>query len=56
MMNVAVPVSDTRLCPCGSGLSRTRCCDLNLASLGAREAGQQLAPLEERAAEAQRKR
>jgi tetratricopeptide (TPR) repeat protein len=41
-------------CACGSGLSRTRCCELNLAGLGAREASRHLAPLEERAAEAQR--
>ena len=53
-MNIAAPATDTRLCPCGSGLTRARCCGINLASLGAREAGQQLAPLEERAAEAQR--
>jgi len=39
-------------CPCGSGLTRTRCCELDLASLGAREASRHLAPLEERAAEA----
>jgi tetratricopeptide (TPR) repeat protein len=54
MMSVPAPASDARLCPCGSGLSRTRCCELNLASPGAREAGRHLAPLEERAAEAHR--
>jgi len=43
---------DTRLCPCGSGLSGTRCCRLNLATLGAREAGRHLAPLEEQAIQA----
>ena len=53
-MSVPAPSSDPRLCLCGSGLSRTRCCDLAPASLGSREAGNQLAPLEERAAEAQR--
>jgi tetratricopeptide (TPR) repeat protein len=42
------------LCACGSGLSRTRCCELNLSSLGAREASRHLAPLEEHAAQAQR--
>ncbi len=46
--------SASNLCACGSGLTRTRCCDLALASLGAREASRHLAPLEERAAEAQR--
>jgi tetratricopeptide (TPR) repeat protein len=53
-MNDAVPATDARLCVCGSGLTRTRCCELNVASLGAREAGRHLAPLEERAAEARR--
>ncbi len=42
----------SNLCACGSGLTRTRCCELNLTTLGAREAGRHLAPLEERAAEA----
>ena len=50
---VAQP-SESQLCACSSGLSRTRCCEVNLASLGAREASRHLAPLEERAAEAQR--
>ncbi len=44
----------SNLCVCGSGLTRTRCCELNLAGLGAREASRHLAPLEERAVEAQR--
>jgi tetratricopeptide (TPR) repeat protein len=52
MMNVAAPATDARLCACGSGLTRARCCELNLASLGAREASRHLSPLEERAAEA----
>ncbi|MGA2191130.1 MAG: sulfotransferase [Steroidobacteraceae bacterium] len=43
-----------QLCACGSGLTRARCCELNLASLGAREASRHLAPLEQRAVEAQR--
>jgi tetratricopeptide (TPR) repeat protein len=51
---VAQP-SASNLCACGSGLSRTRCCELNLTSLGAREASRHLAPLEERAAEAQQR-
>jgi hypothetical protein len=42
------------MCACGSGLTRARCCELNLAGLGAREASRHLAPLEERAVEAQR--
>lgn len=41
-----------RLCPCGSGLSGTRCCRLNLAQLGAPGAGEHLLPLEERAVQA----
>jgi tetratricopeptide (TPR) repeat protein len=54
-MNLAAPPTDPRLCPCGSGLTRARCCELNIATLGARDAGHHLAPLEERAAEAQRR-
>src|ERR1700691_5314695 len=50
---VAQP-SVSHLCACGSGLTRPRCCELNLANLGAREASRHLAPLEERAAEAHR--
>ncbi len=44
----------TRQCPCGSGLSRARCCELNLATLGAPEANRHLVPLEERAVQASR--
>ncbi|MBV9783928.1 MAG: sulfotransferase [Acidisphaera sp.] len=47
-------VVDQRLCPCGSGLRRARCCDLNLASLGPPEASRHLLPLVERAREAVR--
>jgi tetratricopeptide (TPR) repeat protein len=43
-----------RQCPCGSGLSRARCCELNLATLGAPEANRHLVPLEERAMQARR--
>jgi tetratricopeptide (TPR) repeat protein len=43
-----------RQCPCGSGLSRARCCELNLATLGAPEANRHLVPLEERAIQARR--
>jgi tetratricopeptide (TPR) repeat protein len=39
-------------CPCGSGLSRARCCALDLATLGVSEAHRHLAPLEEQAAQA----
>jgi tetratricopeptide (TPR) repeat protein len=39
-------------CPCGSGLSRARCCALDLATIGASEAHRHLAPLEEQAAQA----
>ena len=38
-----------RFCPCGSGLSRARCCALDVASLGAPEAHRHLVPLEEQA-------
>jgi tetratricopeptide (TPR) repeat protein len=48
------PLAPARLCECGSGLSPARCCNLNLASLGSRDAGRHLAPLEEQASEAQR--
>jgi len=48
------PPGASHVCACGSGLTRTRCSELNLASFGAREASRHLAPLEERAAEAQR--
>ncbi len=54
MNNAVREPSERQLCACGSGLTRARCCELNLASLGAREASRHLAPLEERAAEAQR--
>jgi Flp pilus assembly protein TadD len=37
------------LCECDSGLTRERCCQLNLKSLGAREASRHLQPLEESA-------
>jgi tetratricopeptide (TPR) repeat protein len=53
-MNVAVRTNEARLCACGSGLSRVRCCELNLAALGAPEASRHLLPLEERAIEARR--
>ncbi len=43
-----------RQCRCGSGLSRARCCELNLATLGAAEANRHLIPLEERAVQARR--
>lgn len=36
-------------CPCGSGLSRARCCTLDLSTLGAPEATRHLLPLEQRA-------
>jgi len=54
MSAAAVQPAAGQLCRCGSGLSRARCCELNLESLGAREASRHLAPLEERAAEARR--
>src|ERR1039457_5286251 len=53
-MNVAVRTNEARLCAGGSGLSRARCCELNLATLGAPEASRHLLPLEERAMEARR--
>jgi len=45
--------ADPRLCPCGSGLSRPRCCALDLTSLGATLAYRHLAPLEAQALKAQ---
>ena len=47
-------VVDQRLCPCGSGLRRARCCDLNLGTLGPPEASRHLLPLVERARQALR--
>ena len=44
----------SRYCRCGSGLSRARCCELDLASLGAAEAHRHLVPLEESAVQARR--
>jgi tetratricopeptide (TPR) repeat protein len=43
---------DPVLCPCGSGLSRLRCCALDLASLGVTGAYRHLAPLEAQAQQA----
>src|ERR1700733_927965 len=54
MSDTVAEAVERRLCGCGSRLTRARCCELNLASLGAREASRHLAPLEERAAEALR--
>lgn len=51
---MSVQMTNARQCPCGSGLSRSRCCELNLASLGAPEANRHLVPLEERAVQARR--
>jgi tetratricopeptide (TPR) repeat protein len=46
---------DSSRCPCGSGLSRARCCELNMAALGkADEASQHLRPVIERAVQAHR--
>jgi tetratricopeptide (TPR) repeat protein len=41
-------------CKCGSGLSRARCCGLDIATLGAPEANRHLVPLEEQALQARR--
>ena len=41
-MNAVVQPSANALCPCGSGLSRARCCELESGSLGAPEAARQL--------------
>ena len=46
--------TNPELCACGSGLTRARCCAVNLASFALRGADRHLAPLEERAAEARR--
>jgi tetratricopeptide (TPR) repeat protein len=53
-MSAAMQTGQARLCQCGSGLSPTRCCQLNLATLGAPEANRHLVPLEERAVQARR--
>jgi tetratricopeptide (TPR) repeat protein len=54
ILNVASVAADVRICPCSSGLSRARCCELNLNNLGAPQANRHLVPLEERAIEARR--
>ena len=51
----ALQMHASHWCACGSGLSRPRCCELDLATLGVRAASRHLAPLEERAAEVQRR-
>jgi tetratricopeptide (TPR) repeat protein len=51
---MSLSLQNPRQCPCGSGLSRARCCELNLATLGAPEANRHLVPLEERAVQARR--
>lgn len=52
---MAEPQCTTHPCECGSGLSATRCCELDPVTLGSAEAAaRQLAPLEEQAAAAQR--
>jgi tetratricopeptide (TPR) repeat protein len=43
-----------QLCPCGSGLSRARCCEMTPGALGSPEAHRHLVPLEEQAVEARR--
>jgi Tfp pilus assembly protein PilF len=53
-MNAVSATADQRACGCRSGLSRARCCQLNLANLGAPEANRHLVPLEERAVAARR--
>jgi len=49
---MAASSRELTLCTCGSGLSSTRCCRLDLASLGSREAGRHLIPVEEGAVRA----
>lgn len=46
------PTNQKGVCECGSGLTPVRCCALDFAQLGAREANRHLEPLEERAAQA----
>lgn len=51
-MSAPAAKQNARLCACGSGLTRSRCCELNLSSLGASEASRHLQPLEEQAVQA----
>jgi tetratricopeptide (TPR) repeat protein len=51
-LSATVTSNNVRQCACGSGLSRARCCELQLTDLGASDASRHLAPLEERAAAA----
>ncbi len=48
---MAEPAND-RLCTCDSGLSSTRCCRLNLRTLGAAAASRHRVTLEDRAVQA----
>jgi tetratricopeptide (TPR) repeat protein len=45
---------DLQSCPCGSRLSRARCCEQNVAALGSAEAHRHLVPIEDRAVQALR--
>ncbi len=45
---------DPRLCACGSGLRRARCCELDAAALAPQDAARHLQPLIEQAQRAQR--
>jgi tetratricopeptide (TPR) repeat protein len=52
---VSLAVADPRLCECGSGLRRSRCCGLDFAVRTSPESGRHLVPLVERAVQAHRK-
>src|SRR6201999_3984944 len=53
--DVSLAVADPRLCECGSGLRRSRCCGLDFSSRTSPESGRHLVPLVERAIQAHRK-
>jgi tetratricopeptide (TPR) repeat protein len=48
-------IADSALCPCGSGLRRARCCELDLSTLGTPGPPRHLAPTIERAVQAHRR-
>ncbi len=52
-MSMAMQQQD-RSCVCGSGLSRARCCEMDMTALGVADAHRHLVPLEEQATQAHR--
>jgi tetratricopeptide (TPR) repeat protein len=53
-VSATMRIEPQALCPCGSGLRHLRCCALDLSTLAPADAARHLAPLIERAAQAER--